>query len=478
VAALRSERDEQRITIGALQARLIAAQASQASLQQCLFELQQLFCQSLMGHSPDAAAMTLALQQALSAAAPPTSQQLALAASCGLLPPLSGGSIAQVPLLSAQSADATAATAPAAGRPGSPLAQGTVDLIRQASAARVLQPAHAVPSASSSEDELGSRAAQGPAAATSNKLPPPQLQLQSRQLALESLEQLLPVQRSQSSQPLLSSPFAPSFSPPNAVASAALAAVGLSSAVQGMHPANRAVGASAAVPAASEPVHHPAPFPLASSGAPAKVPQLQPLALPSSHLPQATQPEVPVPLTVVPATGKAPLSGAPPSPDEPATGVLPLAPLLPTISRPLASLSGPQAVALTAAAGSSVTADAAAVQPANMLELLCSVAHSHDADVGYTTPPYSQDDASSTASSKDGREAAHAREGPPSTEPAAAELGVANDLLSRALAGSLGAAGSLARIRQQSSLASGAKRPPAADGIGNQIEWCKRPRVR
>jgi hypothetical protein len=63
----------------------------------------------------------------------------------------------------------------------------------------------------------------------------------------------------------------------------------------------------------------------------------------------------------------------------------------------------------------------------------------------------------------------------PSPAPVAPDrsAGVANDLLSKALAGQLGAAGSLARIRQQSSMAAGSMGQLGGGAIGGG-GWVKR----
>jgi hypothetical protein len=85
IEALRTERDDQRRAISALQARLIAAKASNDSLQQRFLDLERLLVQSILGYSPDAATANLAMQQSLSpAAAHP--QQLALGATNVVVP--------------------------------------------------------------------------------------------------------------------------------------------------------------------------------------------------------------------------------------------------------------------------------------------------------------------------------------------------------------------------------------------------------
>jgi len=407
VAALRSERDEQRMAIGALQARLIAAQASHAGLQQRLIDLERLLCQSLMGHHPEAAAASrqptmepAAAQQlafgAIDRMAPsPAVAACALAASCGLMPGLAAaaaglqqstsGAIAQGPIRSMLDAVGRAATVrcdSTTGQSPMPLLQGPVEVTSSGSV--LVSPPMSRPSLLS-EAAPAAGWLRGKVETAQRTVTPPPMQQQVApdvQISLQTTEvTAVPASRTLSE-------------------------------------AKRASLAAAELPQLQEPQEALPPQEPSQQQHEEPPPPPPPPSLEQQHeqQPQHLQPE----------------------PSQEAVEVTAEAII---VSQSLSEISS------TGGATSSSSAAPAAAKPANMLELLCSVAHSHDADVGYTTPP--QDDASSTTSSKDGREAAGsalAAEAYAMAEPSA----VANDLLSKALAGSLGAAGSLARIRQQS----------------------------
>ena len=114
--------------------------------------------------------------------------------------------------------------------------------------------------------------------------------------------------------------------------------------------------------------------------------------------------------------------------------------------------SQPKSVPASAAHEGAVpcaAAPTAAPQPANMLELLCSVANAHDGDPGYKTPPANECGRSTGSPPNDTSK-------PPAMRPTAASPPRdATSLLAQARGG-LGAAGSLARIRQQSAMAANA----------------------
>ncbi len=422
VAALRAERDEQRRAISGLQARLITAQASNASLQQRLLDLERLLVQSILGHSPDLAAASLALQQSLAPAANP--QQLALGAIEGALaslaPRLPSGNIRPVGMdgvhLGTHPAVAVAPTA----RLTSPLLQSTVSMLAPGSTG----------AAPSSDDYA--RVLQLPVA------------------------QDAPV-------------------PPLPVLHAAAAAPAGSAAVPVAPPTGSGSERAAEADAAVErdvPVSQP------RQSSPSAEPSPPPYSQSTAHRPpppqaDATQQQ----LTQAPALAPAPASA-------PAPAVLsPIAAPAATSAMPVAvgmqaapPATEPPLVATAAAPASSLATASEAAKPANMLDLLCSVAHSQDADVGYSTQG---DDASSTTSSRDGKEGC-AKDGL-AAAPATSEASVANDLLSKALAGSLGAAGSLARIRQQSSMAASSMGRPGGGAMGgggsSSGVWAKRQKL-
>eukprot|EP00322_Chrysochromulina_rotalis_P014175 CAMPEP_0115862262 /NCGR_PEP_ID=MMETSP0287-20121206/18084_1 /TAXON_ID=412157 /ORGANISM="Chrysochromulina rotalis, Strain UIO044" /LENGTH=430 /DNA_ID=CAMNT_0003316675 /DNA_START=12 /DNA_END=1305 /DNA_ORIENTATION=- len=378
VQALRTERDEQRLTISILQSRLISTQASEATLRGQSIELERLLYQTIVGRTPDAA--IVALQHAMASAghhptalgaldvaapAAPPAAACALAASRALVPALLpvGGAVAQGPLAATASSFGVHASTLAGILPASPLPQrpAVMDVV------------------------------------------PPSL-VQSN--APEGKMMSLPLWSNGQQPTLVAQP-------------------------------SHVLGAQAAAMQIGMPQLQP-PQPLQSQ--PPQPPQSQPLSPPQQLSPQPSPPSPPVSSELEQHVSRA------------------------AHNQSLVDLSAAQASASASMPNSRVSA--------NMLELLCTVAHSQDADVGYTTPP--QDDASSTASSKDFTHVARMNEesrSPLALPPESA----ANDLLSRALAGSLGAAGSLARIRQQSSMASaGLKVAPAAIPVEH---WAKRQRV-
>jgi hypothetical protein len=393
IEALRTERDDQRRAISALQARLIAAKASNDSLQQRFLDLERLLVQSILGYSPDAATANLAMQQSLSpAAAHP--QQLALGAIESALASLTAGHAAGglcqdgmggVHFGTHPAAAAALAAAAAAGH---------------SSSAQFLQSPEALLTT-------------GPAAvATPNG----------------EHAGLLPLPGS-----------------PNAPAPRLLVhrprAAGLAAAmVRGVERAMDADGAS----------------------------ERDARTLP----PQLWQPQLPAeqpPALQVPAEQLPALSPREAMLQQPVQAVQ--AALIAQGMHAAAVPLGASAVLPACSLAAAPVADKPPDKPANMLELLCSVAHSQDADVGYSTQA---DDASSTTSSRDGKEG-FARDVFPSPAPVAPDrsAGVANDLLSKALAGQLGAAGSLARIRQQSSMAAGSMGQLGGGAIGGG-GWVKR----
>ena len=372
IEALRTERDDQCRAISVLQARLSAAQASNASLQQRFLDLERLLVQSILGYSPDAATANLAMQQSLSqAAAHP--QQLALGAIESALASLTAG-------------------LPAGGlRQGG---MGGVHFGTHPAAAAALAAAAAAGQSSSVPflQRFEALLTSGPAA-----------------VAKPNGEHagLLPLPGS-----------------PNAPAPRLL-----------MH-RSRAAGLAAAVVSGVERAMD------ADGGA-----ERDARTLP----PQLWQPQL--------------LAEQPPALHVPAEQLPALSPREAILKQPVqaaliaqgmhadAEPLGASAVLPACSLAAAPVADKPPDKPANMLELLCSVAHYQDGDVGYSTQA---DDASSTTSSRDGKEG-FARDMFPSPAPVAPDrsAGVANDLLSKALAGQLGAAGSLARIRQQSSMAAG-----------------------
>lgn len=396
IEALRTERDDQRRAISALQARLIAAKASNDSLQQRFLDLERLLVQSILGYSPDAATANLAMQQSLSpAAAHP--QQLALGAIESALASLT------------------------AGLPAGGLGQdgmGGVHFGTHPAAAAALAAAAAAGHSSSAPFLQSSEAllTSGPAAvATPNG----------------EHAGLLPLPGS-----------------PNAPAPRLLVhrprAAGLAAAmVRGVELATDADGA-------------------AERDARTLPPQLW----------QPQQPAEQPPALQVPAEQLPALSPREAMLQQPVPAVQ--AALIAKGMHAAAVPLGASAVLPACSLAAAPVADKPPDKPANMLELLCSVAHSQDADVGYSTQA---DDASSTTSSRDGKEV-FARDVFPSPAPVAPvapdrSAGVANDLLSKALAGQLGAAGSLARIRQQSSMAAGSMGQLGGGARGGGV-WVKR----
>ena len=450
LAVLHRERDEQRVAINALQARLLSSQASQAALHEHVLELERLLCQAaspLLCNPSAAAALTtpsaaaaLALQHGVPNTNPAVSaqQKLALLAPTAPVPPLQ------------QPHDSAAATMALSGA-----ARGLVPRLAALHNGVAMAPAPGCPVASSSSAvQLGAlggpapplRPCQQPPAA-----PPPQLSQPSARPTQFSQPQPQPWWvSSQVQQQLAASGAAGPPSHPEATPGAVL------SCAQPPSPAP----APDAAPSAPMPTTQPPNEGGATAG-----------SLLAVQVPPATSQGLQQRNDSAHSVSSAGMSH-PTSPlGQEALPSLP--PANPAVQVPASASSASQPAA------SQPAVDQSSPTAANMLDLLCSVANSqqapsrqaashstsvNDAEIGYLTPP-SPGDASYHRLDVRGSPTVD-----PVKQPSAQVVGTdANSLLAQARAG-VGAAGSLARIRQQSMAASASSALP----LGG---WTKRQRT-